>query len=131
MTYKKTVAVDLDGVLAKYDEFRGPETIDEPIPGAKDFLKKLSAKYAVIVHTARQTETAVNWLREHDLLSHVDAVNYCQINGRAGKPVAIAYVDDRAIRFEGVYSYVLREVDKLAENNEKKDNGGYYIPPGL
>ena len=131
MTYKKTVAVDLDGVLAQYSGFQGPDIIEDPIPGADEFLKQLAGKYVVIVHTARQTETAVHWLEKHGLLDFVDGVNYCQINNRAGKPVAIAYIDDRAIRFEGHFAAVLREVDRMADKNERKDNGGVYIPPGL
>ncbi len=121
--YAKTVAVDLDGVLAEYTGFKGPDEIEKPYPHAAKLLKKLNKEYKVIVFTARNTEVARNWLNEWGLLSLVDGINYCQINGRAGKPVAIAYLDDRAVRWTGDLDQALREIDGLNRENYEKDTG--------
>ncbi len=120
-SYNPTVAVDLDGVLAQYTGFRGPEHIEDPIPGAKQFLSDLSEKYTLVVYTARDTAIAREWLEKWDMWQHVSDVNFCRINGAGGKPVAIAYVDDRAVRFMGSYELAHIDVDRLAAEGIKKD----------
>lgn len=97
----KSVCVDLDGVLAKYDGWCGVHHIGEPIPGAKEFLKKLYKISNVIIFSARcgshnepDVEEATNiirkWLDKHEF-------SYDEIYVRKGKPLASAYVDDRAV----------------------------------
>lgn len=119
--YGKTVAVDLDGVLAEYNGFQGADVIEGPTKWARRLLKQLNKKYKVIVFTCRNTERARDWLAEHGLLDLVAGINYCQINGRMGKPVAVAYIDDRAVRWDGDLEAALQEVDLLAETNYAKD----------
>ena len=50
---KKTVCVDVDGVLAQYDRWRGVDHIGDPIFGAKEFVADLRKKYKVVIHTTR------------------------------------------------------------------------------
>lgn len=50
---KKTVLVDVDGVLAQYDGWKGLEHFGDPIHGAVEFTKKLSEKYEVCIFTTR------------------------------------------------------------------------------
>jgi len=123
MEHKKTVAVDLDGVLAKYTGFKGSKIIEDPAPTAKKLLQELSKEYIVAVYTSRQTEVAVAWLERYNLLNYIDAVNYCQIERRAGKPVAVAYIDDRAVRWEGDLYQTLADVDELARISAERDAG--------
>lgn len=100
----KTVCVDLDGVLAQYDGWKGVEHIGDPIPGAREFLSALKALPAkVVIHTTR-TNTMSNqgvpgtkllflveeWLKKHDMPHDTVAT-------AEGKPLAVAYVDDRAV----------------------------------
>lgn len=122
--YARTVAVDLDGVLAEYTGFKGVDIIEPPTKHARILLKRLNKKYKVIVFTARNTEIARNWMNEHGLLGLVDGINYCPINGRAGKPVATAYIDDRAVKWDGNMEEALAEVDLLAEVTSAKDVPG-------
>lgn len=122
--YARTVAVDLDGVLAEYTGFQGPDIIEPPTKEARRLLKQLNKKYKVIVFTARNTEVARDWLNEHGLLSLVSGINYCPINGRMGKPVAVAYIDDRAVKWDGNIEEALVEVDLLAETTQAKDIPG-------
>jgi len=101
---KKTVAVDVDGVLAQYDGWKGIEHFGDPIPGAREFLETLLQKYDVLIHTTRcseeinKPETSVllarrvrRWLDQHNLPHDGIWVG-------TGKPIAVAYIDDRALR---------------------------------
>lgn len=119
---KPTVAVDLDGVLASYDGWKGVDIIGDPIPGAQDFIGcLLSSGLRVIIHTTR-TNAWVN-RAEHNGQDHLAAggghrwrarlrlivSNWLMQNGfpkesddfyvydGPGKPIAVAYVDDRAV----------------------------------
>lgn len=107
MSKKKTVAIDLDGVLAEYDGFKGVNIIGDPIPGARKFMEKLSMRFEVIVHTCR---ASVDWEGKHsDKVTREERINYIRkwldencipyndIWIWPGKPYASAYVDDRAV----------------------------------
>ena len=98
-----TVAVDLDGVLARYepDDPFDILKIGEPVRGAVDFVRKLLAFANVIVTSARvsyakrgdDVADAIGvWLNYH----HFPLVRVAVWRGR-GKPLAAAYVDDRAV----------------------------------
>lgn len=100
--HPKTIAVDLDGVLAAYDGWRGSLHFGPPIAGAQEFLIRLRRLGRVLIYSTR-TNPAANdehavdlvdrvraWLDDHDL--PYDAI-YCG----GGKPIAAAYVDDRAV----------------------------------
>jgi len=101
---KKTVCVDLDGVLAEFDHWRGIDHIGKPLPGAVDFTHKLSKMARVVIFTVRCNPEASesdettqqlaarveSWLREHGF--YFDEVYTGQ-----GKPLAAAYIDDRAV----------------------------------
>ena len=101
---RKTVCVDLDGVLASYkDGWKGVDHFGDPIPGAVEFTKALAAKCDVVIHTCR-CNPEVNkpeaasllgnrvraWLDEHGFAYH-------DVFTGTGKPIAAAYVDDRAV----------------------------------
>ncbi len=100
----RTVCVDLDGVLAKYDGWKGLETIGDPIDGAREFMQTLSEKYFVLVHTARianenvKTEDhiqrvknmVVEWLVENE-------IPFGDVFIGRGKPLASAFIDDRGV----------------------------------
>jgi hypothetical protein len=101
---KPTVAVDLDGVLAQYDgKWRGVEQIGDPIPGAVEFTKELSKVADILVWTTRTNqevnfefglpelrELVAKWLDLHGF-------SYRAVYVGDGKPIACAYIDDRAI----------------------------------
>ena len=100
---KKTICVDLDGVLATYNGWKGVDHIGEPLPGAVEFTRKLSEFADVVIFTTRcnpeinKPEVAhllVNrvrkWLDKHGF-------TYADIYASQGKPIASAFIDDRAI----------------------------------
>jgi hypothetical protein len=104
---RKKVCVDLDGVLADYSQgWQGVENIGDPIPGAVEFTRSLSTGADVVIHTVRcnpeaQKGSGLSAAQLHDnvkawLDKHGFA--YTEIYTGAGKPMAAAYVDDRAVR---------------------------------
>jgi len=132
---KKTVCVDLDGVLAEYDGWKGVAHIGDPLPGAVEFTHKLSKIARVVIVTTRASQE-VNGHAEtvHQLAKRVEA--WLQKHGFAfdevytgqGKPLAAAYIDDRAVpcrpqeegrdEYETVFSIVRTVLDScdVAEN---------------
>jgi hypothetical protein len=103
---RKTVCVDLDGVLAHYDGWKGVDHIGDPRPGAREFMEALGRVAKVVVFTTRakadfedrpegatpEAMAAVvrEWLGRHGI-AHDEV--YCG----QGKPMAAAYLDDRAV----------------------------------
>ena len=97
---KKTVAINLDGVLAYYTRWNGVVDIGKPIDGAKEFVDRVAKRYYVLVYTCRTneklnkhpldylTKLVEDWLTKHDF-------NYDEVWKGQGKPQAIMYVDDR------------------------------------
>ena len=96
------VCVDLDGVLAAYDGWQGVEQFGDPLPGAIEFTRDLAKWADVIIFTSRchvndQTHSAAErkglvkaWLDENGF-------TYSDIFAGQGKPMADAYIDDRAV----------------------------------
>ena len=109
MSEKKTVLVDVDGVLAEYDGWEGLDHIGDPIPGARGFLERLSEDYEVVIYSTR-ANAVLNAdelsLRErvtapesvvHKLKRWLDRHNLPYDRIETGKPLAVAIIDDRAI----------------------------------
>ena len=134
-TGKPTVCVDLDGVLAQRASGQmGGEVIGEPVAGAREFLDELSEKATIVIFTARfsrsgkQSKTEPEKLRARQqladtieawLISH--SFRFDSICSSEAKPLAIAYVDDRAVscrpEIEGLQAFAAAAtaVDKLIE----------------
>jgi hypothetical protein len=101
---RPVVCVDLDGVLNVFDEWRGPEYFHPPRDGAREFLEGLQAAgYRVVVFTVRWHEWVREWLVRHGLGELVDDVT-------DRKPPAHAYLDDRAVCFEGDFGHALEKI---------------------
>jgi hypothetical protein len=101
------VCVDLDGVLARYDGWKGPEHIGPPLPGALEFARKISESADIIIFTSRcsddraaetgrTTDPARVRLKIIDWLER-NKFPYHDVYTGHGKPVASAYIDDRAV----------------------------------
>ncbi|GAB3156460.1 hypothetical protein GCM10027258_62930 [Amycolatopsis stemonae] len=108
-----TVAVDFDGVIHAYRLGWHDGTIyDVPIAGALEGLRTLRKTFAVFVHTTRNPVHVAAWLARHGTC---DAVCEADVSNEPGeltfwtrqdlvlvtdrKLPAIAYIDDRGIRF--------------------------------
>lgn len=111
----KTIAIDFDGVIHSYEHGWHDGTIyGQPIPGALDAIRGLMrAGHAVFVHTTRNPQHVAGWLRVRDIPAHslreieADGEPIGAFWNRADlvlvsdkKFPAVAYIDDRGIRFE-------------------------------
>ena len=94
---KKTICVDFDGVLNEYDGYEEGD-LGEPLTGSKEFIKELRKKYKVVILTSRQKEQVIDWLNNNGFPS-------MKVTNR--KVPAVAYIDDRAIQFNGNYKKVI------------------------
>lgn len=94
MPYKRTICLDFDGVLHGYSKGWGDGTIyDGPVNGTVEAVKKLAEDYRLVISTCREDTIAIwQWLNANGLESYIAEVTH-------GKPKAVLYIDDRAIRF--------------------------------
>lgn len=114
-TLARTVAVDFDGTIHPYTKgWTGSAPEDEPpIEGAREFLEQLHVDgFRVVIFSTRADHVEgklgiEEWLRRYDLSHYVDDVTHA-------KPAAIAYVDDRAVVFDGSWVPVRTAIDGLA-----------------
>ena len=105
VTQKPRICVDLDGVLAQYDKWRGVDHIGDPIPGALEFAKQLAKIAEITVFTSRCAQDVlegsritpgqlrirvIEWLEKHKF-------PYTDVYTGQGKPRAAAFIDDRAV----------------------------------
>lgn len=112
----RTVAIDFDGVLHPYTAgWTGSVPADEgPVWGARETLVALRENgYKLVVFSTRADHHEgligiQEWLNKWDLFRFIDRVTH-------EKPAAVAYVDDRAVSYQGDWTWVLAEVERLAK----------------
>jgi len=108
MQKRRTICIDLDGVLADWDgEWRGEQHQGKPLPGAKEFLEKLvAANIDFVVLTTRESkEQVLAWFKKHELPLPKDVTNR--------KIKATAYIDDRAVYFDGNFDHLLQSLEEF------------------
>ena len=109
-----TVAFDFDGVIHSYTSgWQGEDAIpDPPVPGIREALKEIhDAGYEVVVVSTRcatiKGHRAIEaWLYDNGLREYIDKV--CK-----EKPPAVAYIDDRAICFDGHPETLLKKIQNF------------------
>lgn len=106
-----TVAVDFDGVIHAYSRgWQDGSIYDGPVSGAFEALRTLMQTYAVFVHTTREPASAGRWIAQQSGIMtawHDDETTLpefwndrdCILVTRRKLP-AVAYIDDRGIRFQ-------------------------------
>jgi len=114
-----TVAVDFDKVVHAYRRGWHDGTIyDEPVPGAFDGLRELMAHASVFIFTSREPLPVSAWLTSagFDTTTDVPASGFWNERGRLlvtnRKLPALAYLDDRAVRF-ATWAQALAELRDL------------------
>jgi hypothetical protein len=98
-----TVAVDLDGTLARMYETFDAESIPDPRPGARKWMQEFrDAGARLIVFTTRGNTPVIRaWLEKHKIpFDHINE-NPDQPEGASGKVIADVYWDDRAVSAKG------------------------------
>ena len=112
----ENICIDFDGVIhimkgydEHYDGWKNGAIEGELAPGAGEAIEKLQEKYNVIVFTTRDNLTTVSlWLNEHNI-SCKRVTNH--------KPEAIAYIDDKGIRFES-WDQVMDDIEEHISNED-------------
>lgn len=118
------VAIDLDGTLSEWDG--DARKCGSWIPGAKEFLREMIARgINPIVHTCRTHweygggyEEVERFLDEAGFVSvllwdrNEPMAGTVGIWMGEGKPIAGAYVDDRAVYFNGSWTDALADVER-------------------
>ena len=96
MKFKKTILIDLDGVLNKYSGNYDENYIPPIKEGAKEFLKNLSKEYEIKIFTARNKNLTKKWLIEFNVNEYISDITNV-------KEPCMVYVDDRCVTFDGNY----------------------------
>jgi hypothetical protein len=105
-----TVGVDFDGVIHTYEKGWQDGTIyGDFMPGAVVGLTRLMQQYAVFIHTTRNPRQVARWIecrsgRGIECTTRVPRKGFWNRHGyllvTSRKLPAVAYIDDRGIRFE-------------------------------
>jgi hydroxymethylpyrimidine pyrophosphatase-like HAD family hydrolase len=118
------VAIDLDGTLAEWSG--DARQCGEWIPGAKEALRELIAQgHRPIIHTCRAHweygggyEEIERFLDAAGFVSVLLWTREAPMRGTVGiwmgegKPIASAYVDDRAVFFNGSWTDALSDIER-------------------
>jgi hypothetical protein len=109
---KPVLCLDFDGVVHSYTSgWKGATNIpDPPMPGVLDFITDaMLADWEVVIHSSRARHifgimAMRNWLREH-AGNQWDTMgpSLCNVKFTRWKPPAVLTIDDRAMRFNGVW----------------------------
>lgn len=103
---KKTILIDLDGVLNTYDGNFNKDYIPLVKDGAKEFLEKLSKNYEIKIFTTRNKLLTSKWVIENNLDKYIlDITNI--------KDLAWIYIDDRCLTFKGNYESLTAEINNF------------------
>lgn len=121
----RTVAVDFDGVIHDYlHGWMDGSIYGTFTDGAVVALTRLMRRYAVYVHTTRNPRAVANWIEDRSghafectTLFRWQRPEFWNTQGvllvtRLKLP-AVAYVDDRAVKFTGDWDQVLGEVGQV------------------
>ena len=109
---KKTIAVDFDGVIHKYSKgWQNGAIYDEPVKGTHGALMLLKKEYFIYIFTTRNVQEVVAWMNSNfwgdgeigfRTIIMPEGTRFWQGEEVAVsncKLPAIAYIDDRGIRF--------------------------------
>lgn len=101
--YKKTLLIDLDGVLNQYNGNFDKNNIPPIREGALEFIQKVANDYELKLFTTRNRLLATKWLIENNLDEYfIDITNI--------KDPAWLIIDDRCVKFQGDYYNLYNEI---------------------
>ena len=137
MTHVQTVAVDFDGVLHSYERGWDDGSIyGDWKPGAVAALSQLMHEYAVFVHTTRNARQVARWIEHSSGYAFECTTRLPRTWYGRRKPFwntqglllvtdrklpAIAYIDDRGVRFEDWWqSLRALGIEPLQRQEEKR-----------
>ena len=77
MKFKKTILLDLDGVLNQYTGHYDENFIPPVKDGAQELLIKLSKDFKIKIFTSRNKVSTQKWLEENDLHQYISGRFFC------------------------------------------------------
>ena len=104
--FKKTILIDLDGVLNDYIGNYDKDFIPPIKVGVKEFLEGLSKNYQVKIFTTRDKSLASKWVFENGLSELIVGITNV-------KEPCWVYVDDRCITFDGNFEDLIDKIDNF------------------
>ena len=112
------IAIDFDGVIHSFDKgWHDGTCYGEPLTGSLEAIKTLSAKYNIIIFTAKAkknrplvngktgTQLVQEWLEKYDVMQYINEIT-------SEKPRAKIYIDDNGYRFNS-WKNTLRDVEEI------------------
>jgi len=98
---ERTIAVDFDGVIADYDEWKGNQILGLPRQDVIEALRALQSEgWKIVIYSTRGTAEINSYLVENKV--PFDEINQnSSFHTGGAKPVATVYWDDRAYRYSG------------------------------
>jgi len=100
---KKTILIDLDGVLNTYTGDFNKNFIPPIKEGAAEFLKELSEEFIIKIFTTRNKILASRWIVQNNISDYIDDIT--NVN-----ELSYLYVDDRCIKFNGDFVNLIDEI---------------------
>lgn len=112
---KKTISIDLDGVLNTYAGSKDykEDYIMPPREGAYDFLKALHENFDIEIFTVRDVKLTNSWLSQNNLARFVVKVTNIK------NPFSTIILDDRALNFDGDFNKSLSEIKNFKPHWKK------------
>ena len=108
------ICVDFDGVLNTYSGWKGREELYKPREGVYEFLEELDSKFNVVIFTTRNSDLVWDWLKKYHFDFFVDEVTDIKVG-------AVAYIGDRALKFNGDYAETLSELKEFKTHWELQE----------
>lgn len=102
--YRKTLLIDLDGVLNQYEGNFDKNIIPPIKEGALEFVKKAANDYELKLFTTRNRLLASKWLIANNLDEYFSDITNI-------KDPAWLIVDDRCVKFRGDYDNLYNEIN--------------------
>lgn len=106
MIKKKTILVDLDGVLNQYNGTFDENIIPEIKDGAIEFIQNLHQNYTIKVFTTRNKILTTKWLIKNNLDKYISDITDI-------KEPAFLHIDDRCICFDGNYNNTINQIQNF------------------
>lgn len=103
MTSKKTLLIDLDGVLNEYSGNYQENYIPPMREGVESFLETLSKDFELKLFTTRSQKLAQDWTEKNEIEHFFSEItNY--------KSPAWLQLDDRCLTFNGDYADTITQI---------------------
>ena len=100
---KRTILIDLDGVLNTYTGQYDKNTIEEAREGTIEFIKELSIDFDLKLFTTRPQKLVEKWLNKYNMQDYFSEITNT-------KKIAWLILDDRCIKFDGNYKNTITQI---------------------